>query len=227
MANKTLLYGSESLAHDDQILYVEVSPGVYAPAVASIIISGAPGGTTPEAAAPVVNIEPALTDEITFATVTISTVHHEVHEGETFSVSLFGAAVPDDGFISILLRTQSNRYAHLTFAVAGGGDAQVRLLEGSTINLSGDQFTEYNMKRYSTNAAQVVASGNPTYAGGIVLTNFLLPGGRGGNSPGGVARLDTEWDLSLNTDYIIEVINIAGNAQPLSIVAQWYEESTA
>jgi hypothetical protein len=40
MANKELLYGSQSLAPDDKVLYVEVSPGVYALASAPILPSG-------------------------------------------------------------------------------------------------------------------------------------------------------------------------------------------
>jgi hypothetical protein len=219
MANKTLLYGSQSLDPDDSVLYVEIEPNVYAQAVASVIVSGA-GDTT-------IDIEPALTDEITGATVTIPTVHHEIHEGETFSVSLFSLNNADGTDITILLRTGSTRYGHLTFTTAGGGDAQVRLLEDPTVSNVGNAMTERNMKRYSTDVPEITAFADPTYVEQAVLTNFLLPGGTGGNSQGGVVRQDTEWILSLNTDYVIELTNIAGNNQPLSIVAQWYEESTA
>jgi hypothetical protein len=225
MANKTLLWGSQSLEPDDQILYVEISPGVYALATASIIISGAPGG---DGAAPVVNIEPALTDEITGATVTIPVVHHEVHEGDTFIVSLFSMVNGNGDDIAILLRTGLTRYGHMTFTVAAGGDAQVRLLENPTVSADGNPLTEYNMQRYSTNVAEITAFGNPTYIEQATIPmNFLSPGGTGGNSQGGVVRQNTEWDLSLSTDYVIELTNIAAGNQPLSITAQWYEESTA
>jgi hypothetical protein len=219
MANKTLLYGSQSLDPDDRVLYVEVEPGVYAQAVASIIVSGA-GDTN-------VNIEPALTDEITGAAVTIPVVHHEVHEGETFSVSFFSLVVANGDDITILLRTGNTRYGHLTFSASAGGDAQVRLLENPTVTNVGNALAERNMKRYATEVPEIAAYGNPTYIEQAVLTNFLVPGGSGGNARGGVVRQDTEWILSLNTDYIIELTNVAGNNQPLSLVAQWYEESTA
>jgi len=62
--------------------------------------------------------------------------------------------------------------------------------------------------------------------GGRVVTDFLVPGSTGGNSNGGVVRQNTEWVLALNTDYVIDLTNIAGNVQPLSIVAQWSEEIT-
>lgn len=220
MANKTLLYGSQSLEPGDQVLYVEVEPGVYAQAVASIIVSGASGSSSTT-----VNIEPALTDEITGATVTIPVVHHEVHEGETFSVSLFSLTNPNGAMITLMLRTQTTQYGHLTFTVAAGGDAQVRLHENPVVTSAGLVFTARNMKRTSTSGAEIVPSGNPTYTDGTILTNFLVPGGAGGNSQGGVGRQSTEWILRLNTDYLIELTNIAVGNQPLSIVAQWYEES--
>lgn len=218
MANKTLLYGSQSLDPDDSVLYVEIEPGVYALATASVIVSGA-GDTN-------VNIEPALTDEITGAAVTIPVVHHEVHEGEMFSVSVFSLVNANGDDISILLRTGNTLYGHLTFTATGGGDAQVRLLEAPTVSAVGNALTEYNMKRYSTDVPEIATFGNPTYIEQAVLTSFLVPGGSGGNAQGGVVRQDTEWILRLNTDYVIELTNIAGNNQPLSLVAQWYEEST-
>lgn len=222
MANKQLLYGSQSLEPDDRVLWVEISEGVYALAVASVIISGAPGGDGDTT----VNIEPALTDEITGATVTIPVVHHEVHEGETFTASLFSLANPNGAMIALMLRTQTTRYGHLTFTVAAGGDAQVRLHENPAVSSAGLTFTARNMKRTSPiSGAQIVPSGNPTYTDGTILTNFLVPGGSGGNSQGGVVRQDTEWILALNTDYVIELTNIAVGNQPLSITVSWYEES--
>lgn len=219
MANRTPRIGESPLDSDDRVLWVEVEPGVYAQAVASIIVSGA-GDTN-------VNIEPALTDEITGAAVTIPVVHHEVHEGETFTASIFSLANASGVDISMLLRTGSTRYGHLTFTTTGGGNAQVRLLENPTVSADGNALTERNMKRYSTETPEIAAYGNPTYVEQAVLTSFLLPGGRGGNAQGGVVRQNTEWILSPNSDYVIELTNIAGVNQPLSIVAQWYEESTA
>jgi hypothetical protein len=222
MANRVLEHSSESLQPGDNILMTEIADGVYAQTVAAIIVAGAAGP-----GAPVVNIEPALTDDITGAAAVISTVHHEVHEGETFEVSLFSMVNGNGADITILLRTGGTRYGHLTFTATGGGDAQVRLLENPTVTNAGNAMTVRNMKRYSTEVNTITAFGNPTYVEQAVLTSFLLPGGSGGNSQGGVVRQNTERILSLNTDYIIELTNIAVGNQPLSIVAQWYEESTA
>jgi hypothetical protein len=213
MANKTPFYASAPLDPTDRILYVEVSPGVYALATASIVISGVDA-----------NPEPALTDEITGALVTIPVIHHEVHEGETFSTSLFSLVNANGADITVLLRTGSTHYGHLTFTTSGGGDAQVRLLEAPTIQAVGNAMAIYNMKRYSTDTPEIQAFANPTYIDGASIpTNFLVPGGSGGNSQGGISRPSTEWILSLNTDYVIELTNIAVGNQPLSIVMQWYE----
>jgi len=209
---------TENLPTTMETRWLDMGDGTHAPVVASV-----PVGVTEPGEAP----QQLLTDEITSALVTIPVVHHEVHEGETFTVSTFSILVNNGDDITMLLRTGNTRYGHLTFVVAAGGDAQVRLLENPTITNIGNGLNERNMKRYSTEIPEIQAFGNPAYIEQAVIMNFLAPGGTGGNAVGGTSRQDTEWILSLNTDYVIELTNISGNNQPMSIVAQWYEESTA
>jgi len=197
--------------------WVDMGDGTHAPVVASVPVGVTEPGEAPQA---------LLIDEITGAQVTIPVVHHEVHEGETFTTSIFSQVVANGDDITMLLRVGATRYPHLTFTVAGGGDAQLRLLEAPTVSADGNAMTVRNMKRYSTTASTVTAFGNPTYIEQAVITNFLVPGGTGGNSQGGVVRQDTEWILNLSTDYVIELTNISGGNTPLSITAQWYEEAT-
>ena len=168
-------------------------------------------------------------DEITGAQVTISTVHHEVHEGETFQTSYKtpdASSLADDADISFLLIT-TDKFAHLTWEGAAGGDAEIAFYEDTQYSAAGADLPEWNMKRTSTNTASVVASLGPTIMNvGALLRNNLLPGGTGGNAPGGTARADTEWILQPNSIYMLRLINRAGNQQPASLTAQWYEEET-
>ncbi len=169
-------------------------------------------------------------DQITGAVVTIPVVHHEIHEGETFSASYKsadGAPIADDAPIEILLQT-GLKYAHLVFSVAAGGDAEIAFYEGTTVSDVGTALTENNMKRYSVNAATVTATYMPTItADGTLLLNIFLPGGTGPQALGAVARENTEWILTPSTLYLVRGINRAGTAQPMSNVVQWYEESDA
>ena len=83
------------------------------------------------------------------------------------------------------------------------------------------------MNRTSVRTAVTTAFRDPTIAGGTLLFNILIPGGTGGYSAGGSGAVivGTEWILAANQDYAIRLTNRAGTAQPMSLAAQWYEES--
>jgi hypothetical protein len=171
------------------------------------------------------------TDEVTGAAVTISIPHHEVHEGEMFEVSYKSpdaSPIADDGTIAFLLRTGAE-YDHLVFGGNSGADAQLELLEGVGVVAEGTAMTEHNMNRTSVNTAVTVVFRDPTIAGGTLLFDILIPGGTGGNASGGsgAVRQGTEWNLAANQDYVIRLTNRGGNAQQMSLIAQWYEESDA
>lgn len=174
--------------------------------------------------------EESQTDEITGALVTIPVVHHEVHEGETFTSSYKsadGAPVADNGTVDLLLQTGA-KYAHLVFGVACGGDLEIALYEGTTVSNLGTPLAENNMKRYSAKTATVAVTHSPTVTlVGTLLLNRFVPGGTGPQAVGSTSRENTEWVLKASTIYLIRGINRAGNAQPMSTVAQWYEESDA
>lgn len=167
-----------------------------------------------------------LIDDVTGALAVIPTVHHEVPEGEMFTTSYFLASIADDATIMIRLLTGATKFAHLTFFVSCGADAQIELLENPTIDTPGTELVEYNNKRTSSESAEVQAFHTPTITGGTVLLTALLPGGTGGNSSGGLLRANTEFNLKQEEDYVIRLTNIGGNNQPVSIIATWYEESS-
>lgn len=185
-----------------------------------IVLSGAPndGG-------------PLSVDEITSALTVIDTVHHEVHEGETFQACYKtpdASPLADNASIDLLFIVGA-RFPHFTFTAAAGADAEVRLYEGTTVSANGTGISVMNMKRIPPiMIAGVAAFHTPTITTlGTMLIEALLPGGTGGNSAGGIARAGTEWDLNTNTNYLLRLINRGGNNQPASIVAQWYEETTS
>ena len=153
--------------------------------------------------------------------------HHEVHGGSTYQVSYKSPdanPIADDGTIEILIRCAAKE-AHCTFEIAGGGDTEVVLIENPTVTDAGTGLTEHNMKRRSTKTATVTAFHTPTTAGGTTLHNSFEPGGVKNFASGGTARQSSEWMFEPNEDYLIRGINRAGNAQPMSIVVQWYEET--
>lgn len=157
----------------------------------------------------------------------IDFAHHEVHEGHMYIASrksAEGADVADNGTL-ILQITTGTRYAHFTFNVGGGGDTEVEFLESPT-STGGTALQSHNLNRNGTMTPSCVVVHTPSIsAAGTLLENFLIPGGVGANfSAGGMARKDTEWILKPSTKYAIRATNRGGSAQPMSIVAEWYEE---
>ena len=175
-------------------------------------------------------VQVLLVDEITGALAMISTVHHEVHEGETFRVwyiSPHGSLVADDGFVDLVLTTGS-KYPHVLFALGYGGDCEFNIYRAPDFDLDGTTQVPFNMKDPSTETSTVTAMWNPTINSvGTEICGEFIGGGTTGRSGGGAIRDGTEDILRLNTSYLIRITNRAGNAQQFSLVAQWYEESNA
>lgn len=170
-------------------------------------------------------------DEIAQALVAISFPHHEVHEGSTYKAcykSPEGGDIADNGEINFLMVVGVLLYPHLTFSVSAGGDAELFFYENTTFSDSGNVVARPNMKRTSSRQANMRTYHTPTIIGpGIELCNIFIPGGSGIAAIGAAQRESTEWILQRDTPYLLRLINRAGSAQPMGIVAQWYEESTA
>ncbi len=166
-----------------------------------------------------------LTDEITGALTTIELQHHEVHEGESFEASYFTLSLANNSSIDFRLPT-GNKYCHFVFDCSCGGNAEVQFYASANL-AGGTPLTAWNMNRPSANTATLNVYHTPAVIGtGTLVYNAALPGGKGPNAGGGVARQNTEWILKLNTVYLLRLFNRSGSAQPSSIVVQWYEEGT-
>lgn len=173
--------------------------------------------------------DPLSIDEITGALVTIDVVHHEIHEGELFSVSYKApdaSPIADNGTIIFAITTGA-KFCHLIGSGACGGDAQLELVEDATFT-GGTAMTERNRKRTEGdggNTAQVTRDPGAIPVAGNVLEDLFLPGGTGGNAVGIEGGNRVEWILKPNAIYLLRLTNRAGNAQPASLRAEWYEES--
>ena len=209
-----VLSTGESVPSTAQFRYVEISPGVYALATAAVLIrSDAEDGVQ--------------IDAITGALVTLSVVHHEVHEGEFFSVSYKtpdGAPLADDATIVFAVQS-ATRYLHFQAFAACGGDSELEFYAGSTVQANGTLVIPNNHK-LSAGASTVIARRDPTIAAaGTLRDHVFIPGGTGGASIGGDGGQRDEWIIPLNTWAFVRLTNRAGNAQPASAKATWYEES--
>lgn len=157
-----------------------------------------------------------------------STVHTEVHEGETFRfwyVVPHGSELANDGTIDIVLTT-TTKTAHIVFASGGGGDFEFELFRDVAFDGDGTPLSIHNLNDASTNISTVSAVLDPTVTlDGTQIDGEFSPGGSGGNAPGGAIRDETEDIWKASTSYLIRLTNRSGGAQQFSIEGQWYEES--
>jgi hypothetical protein len=163
---------------------------------------------------------------ITYALVTIPVQHHEIHEGEMFETSYKspeGSNIADNATLVLHFLTGAKEN-HFTFTVAAGGDCEVSLYEAPSLTANGPRLDVHNLHRDSDDVSVTSVWQGSTFTGGVQLTNFLLVGGTGGNASGGISRQGLERILRPNTIYMVEATNRAGTAQPMSILADWYEE---
>ena len=169
--------------------------------------------------------KPIKIDDWGWSQVTMTYVHHKVHDGESFQVWYWADDVADGSSVEILLRVNSEP-AHAVFAGAAGGDATAHLIENPTVTAAGTALTAYNLNRTSSNTASTLAYHTPTVAAGTELVAQFMPGGAGPQASGGQAQSGSEWVLKPDEDYVCRITNISGQAQPLSIIVEWYEQAS-
>ena len=158
-------------------------------------------------------------DPITGAQLTIDVAHYEVHEGDYFSVFKYAEGVADDGTQEILLVT-TDKKCHIFVEAGSTGLAVLTITEGVTVTAAGTGLTENNMNRFSSNTATAVATHTPTLADGTVIHTHLIPAGK---QAGSSVRNGAEWIFKANANYGIKIKNLAGNAQAMGLVVEWYE----
>lgn len=165
-------------------------------------------------------------DDITGGLEIIPTVHHEVHEGETFRfwyVVPHGSELANDATIDIVLTT-TTRTAHIVFSAAGGGNAEFQIFRDPAFT-GGTPLTAHNLNDASATVSTVTVVLEPTVTDdGDEIGAGFIPGGSGGNAQGGAIRDDTEDIWRTNTSYLIRLTNRSGGAQQFGVEGQWYEE---
>lgn len=206
MADKTLKQG-ESLDPSDKTRYSEITTGVYAQTVAL-----------------------GAQDSVTGAPAVLNYAHHEIHSGSTFVVSYKSpdaSPVADNGVVTFTITTHA-KYAHILFRAACGGDMEGELYEGPTVTAgTGTALTPRNKNRASgKNHSVGVRVGMTIGAVGTLLENEFMPGRTGPLAVGGASSTRDEWVLAPSTVYLVRITNRSGGAQPMSLAAEWYEESS-
>lgn len=167
-------------------------------------------------------------DPISRIPVVIDFDHHQIHEGEAFQYSWYGAvnSTSKDFKIVVPTATATTRTPHLLTEVIADAGALVYLHEGTTFSSEGVEDTAvYNRNRNVTTAAgtKIYVTGGTALTvnalGTKLWTGFLISGTKAALS---ADRATAEWDLKSNTVYLIRVTTSA--TCNVLVRLNWYED---
>lgn len=158
------------------------------------------------------------------AIVFINYEHGKVHLGEFFVVGGTEAAIANNGTIDLYIVTPATKTLHTYLSLQAGGDATIQVYDSTTISAAGTILTARNLNREFPDGMDTQFQKDPTISAlGTLFWENLLPGGRGGGSPGAISDQSEQIVFARNSTYLIRLTNIAGTAQPLGIQLAIYE----
>lgn len=170
----------------------------------------------------------ANVDRVAEALTVIDTLHQRTHEGVVYSHNQIFAGVTNDADIEVLMQVPAGMYPHIRIQQNAGGDAEMRVFEGSTFSAAGTAVTPRNRNRNVPDASAVTLTHTPTITvPGTELVTLFVPGGSGGNASGANGIIFEEFILKPSTDYLFRGTNRAGIAQDMNSVLTWYEPNGA
>jgi len=163
-------------------------------------------------------------DNLVAAPAFIDKSHSELHEGGVFAVAQH-ATLGNAGTRDVLLVPPAGVYPHITFAVRGSKETNIKLYEGVTEDGDGTDITAYNRNRNSSATASTALAHTPTVTDtGTLLQEQHVGGGIGNQRFGGEAREESEWILKPATKYLLRVTSEEAD-NDVSILINWYEGS--
>ncbi len=186
-------------------------------------------------------------DEITHILEVISDVHHEIHEGKSFSAHYAITTAATNGHRSgIYIKTPIAPQIHIVFAASASTAADFSINEAPTIAANTGTHTGVIFNRFrdsdnvstcKNNATTPVAgvmttlteaqiAGDGTWTVGTVLWTAPLSVGTGPKAAGGVSRGVQEYILKASTAYVLLVTNTAASANNHGLELDWYEHAS-
>ncbi len=172
-------------------------------------------------------------DAITDAIMAIDYAHHEIHEGNAYSISTYDIDLDATDTMSISFTTpNTTKWFHMVGIMKNTSSSLAEVLEAPTITIdSGTNDTIYNKNRNNSNISGALSiettpiqskatiDGYITSDGSILSIEGIGVGKDKGTSE---SRAIAEIILKQNTTYSFRIIGIADNGNA-SIRLVWYE----
>lgn len=162
-------------------------------------------------------------ESISGALPVIQTVHKELHDGELQRGYHYFGSVASTVSARLYVKTSPTQTIHLRIHADIAGDSLLKIIEAPTITVPGIDVPVFNMNRVVGDGGfNGVFKHTPSYSSGTEFYPEFIAGGSGGQ----VAASEQEAFeqlLKANTEYIIDVQNISGQARLMGVGATFYE----
>ena len=156
---------------------------------------------------------------------TIDIVHKRIHQGLLYSSGFYTSSLADNGEINILIKIGATT-THFNYIASCGGDFITQIFKIPTYSNVGTAIGAENHSQVSTNTFNGNVYHTPTLTGNGTQLNgtVFFAGGNGGNSTGSTETAFTsEFVLKTNTDYLVKITNVSGQAKKASITTTYYQ----
>lgn len=174
-------------------------------------------------------------DNLFNAPLSIDIAHHEIHEGDSFSLYVREVGIADTETVEILVQTPAvsspQKRIHLISEHAASTAHLFDIMEGATYTSGGAVATPINRERGSakvsslqsaytgTTSANIATGGTPATVWGELLGS--------GKVTGGGSRGVDEWVLAPNQSYLFRITSAGGGGSACNafIGLVWYEHT--
>ena len=163
-------------------------------------------------------------DDASGGKVTIEFEHHEIHEGDSYTIQTFNDIDDAANFDLGVTTPNTTKWGHFVMETEIEAEMELYLYEGATIS-SGSAVTPINRNRNSSNTSGMTVVSGPT----VGATGSLLVKQKAGSGKkiGGTTRDANEFIFKQNTKYLFRITNVSGSdAQFASIRITWYEHTS-
>ena len=162
----------------------------------------------------------------------IDLVHQKVHEGVSYTVNYLEKSLASNGFARLHVKTGA-RAAHIIIEVEAEGKVYFRTISEPTVTVDGTapststdvgtKLTLFNRCGHCSNGNTTQVFYTPTFTGGDLRGNRMIPFGVGGTAVGGASQGRIESIFSANKSFIIEIQNVSGQTRDVGVTLDWYE----
>lgn len=160
-------------------------------------------------------------DDGTGALQTIEFEHHQIHEGNMFTV--LEVTVLGNGAVRDILAITPDtaKWAHLVWEIEHEKETSIQFYYGTTYSNVGTIVPSYNRNGNSSKIATTLMYHTPTITDVGTLIGTIQQGD--GKKAGGSDRLSNEYVLRQNCTYLVRITNLTVDNNLIFTKLNWYE----